>query len=150
MLALSDFRSVIPQSAAKLPVPLGWLPKRSRSTELSIQEICGLTVVTLRSDLSALRQRKFVLRAIRHAPASQSCVVIDISALRDKDSSLASLIADAANESARSRLSLALSGASKSGLALLELTGLSKVVRCFPSSGEAMTALFNAVGQAER
>lgn len=140
MIALFNSQTIPPQTTSKPNRSFGWLSKRSFCKDLLVQEFRGLSVVKLRSDLPALQQRKMVLRAVRHAPVTQSRLVVDISALPEDSLALATLIADAANEAARSRLSLGLSGVSPTTLALLELTGMSKMVRCFGTSGEAITA----------
>jgi hypothetical protein len=109
-----------------------------RSAFLTQHQLGTLTLVSLRSDLSAAQQRKQLARLIRELPLNQQKLILDISALPDSDARLSQWLEFALSLATRCRLELVLAGVSKPKLAYLELTRLSNLVPCYVSAGEAI------------
>jgi hypothetical protein len=97
-----------------------------------------LSIITLIEDATFKHQRRKVLRLMREIPVNRCRLVIDVANFADGNSLLSRLIYDIVDEARRCRLNVCISGVSRKKEALLELTRITQIVRCFSSRSEAI------------
>jgi hypothetical protein len=98
-----------------------------------------LSIITLSEDTSFKHQRRKVLRLMREIPVNRCRLVFDVTKFTDGNNRLSRLIYDIVNEAGRCRLNIYIGGVCRKKEALLELTRITQVVRCFSSRSEAIS-----------
>ena len=118
-----------------------WTSTPASANQPSVDYCGNLAILTAVSDVSAVRQKRAIVRIIRSLPVTKTRLILDISQLDDCDAGIVSLVCDLVAEAQRCRLEVCVAGVSKTKLALFELTRLSQVTRCFRQRREAICAL---------
>ncbi len=107
----------------------------------ALERLGELSIITLSEDSIPFKyQRREALRLMREIPVNRCRLIIDVAKFADEDSRLSRLIYDIVNEARRCRLNIYVGGISKKKEALLELTRVTQIVRCFSNRSEAIRA----------